>query len=320
MSGSIGPSKCQGIACTESLLPTRDDANLLYFRVLSASIGGTVTSFVVTPLDVVKARLQAQGTHLTRPNIPHFNNTLDAFAKIAKAEGIGSLWRGIGASLIVTVPGTALYFTVYENIKDSLEGSSFSPESKAMIAGVSSRCTTVIVTNPIELIRTFMQSNSKDVVTSQNIGLQVKKMVSEGGIRKLWGGLMPTLWRDVPFSAIYWATLETFRIRVNRQIQRMGYENNRSSRFFVDLIGGACSGSLSAFFTNPIDVIKTRRQMSLSISAEKQSMIAITKEVYSQEGLKGFSRGLLPRMIKVAPACAIMISSYELCKSLLSSR
>lgn len=36
----------------------------------------------------------------------------------------------------------------------------------------------------------------------------VKNMVSNDGSRALWRGLPPTLWRDVPFSAIYWMGYE----------------------------------------------------------------------------------------------------------------
>lgn len=33
--------------------------------------------------------------------------------------------------------------------------------------------------------------------------------------------------------------------------------------------------------------------------------------IYNQYGIRGLYTGLTPRLIKVAPACAIMISSFE---------
>ena len=46
-------------------------------------------------------------------------------------------------------------------------------------------------------------------------------------------------------------------------------------------------------------------------------MWEIAKNIVKEEGLKGLSKGLVPRVAKVAPSCAIMISSYEFCKNLL---
>jgi solute carrier family 25 protein 39/40 len=38
--------------------------------------------------------------------------------------------------------------------------------------------------------------------------------------------------------------------------------------------------------------------------------------IWKEEGARGLFRGWAPRMLKVAPACAIMISSYEVGKKM----
>lgn len=43
---------------------------------------------------------------------------------------------------------------------------------------------------------------------------------------------------------------------------------------------------------------------------------SILKETYKKEGIQGLFRGLTPRIAKVAPSCAIMISTYEMGKVL----
>lgn len=42
-----------------------------------------------------------------------------------------------------------------------------------------------------------------------------------------------------------------------------------------------------------------------------KSTIEVFKEIYSRHGIRGLFAGTVPRLIKVAPACAIMISSFE---------
>ena len=42
--------------------------------------------------------------------------------------------------------------------------------------------------------------------------------------------------------------------------------------------------------------------------------MTIARELVADQGGRALFSGLTPRLLKVAPACAIMISSYEFCK------
>jgi solute carrier family 25 protein 39/40 len=48
--------------------------------------------------------------------------------------------------------------------------------------------------------------------------------------------------------------------------------------------------------------------------------LAVAREILAHEGVSGLFTGLIPRILKVAPACAIMIASYEYCKRFFSTR
>ncbi len=66
----------------------------------------------------------------------------------------------------------------------------------------------VTTVSPFELVRTKVQSEK---VQYQQLFRIVRTSLSEEGPRVLWRGLLPTLWRDIPFSMIYWFNYETFR-------------------------------------------------------------------------------------------------------------
>ncbi|KAI9217556.1 mitochondrial carrier domain-containing protein [Blastocladiella britannica] len=49
-----------------------------------------------------------------------YSGTWDAMAKIARAEGIASLWRGLTPTLAMALPANVIYFVGYESLKDGL--------------------------------------------------------------------------------------------------------------------------------------------------------------------------------------------------------
>ena len=74
-----------------------------------------------------------------------------------------------------------------------------------LIAGSSARLLASFVTAPLELIRTRQASAVGR--TGEKAGMidEFRLLVrSKSGFRSLFSGIGPTLWRDVPFSAIYW--------------------------------------------------------------------------------------------------------------------
>lgn len=48
--------------------------------------------------------------------------------------------------------------------------------------------------------------------------------------------------------------------------------------------------------------------------------IEILQKIFKQNGLRGIFAGVIPRVVKVAPACAIMITSFEYGKAFFFRR
>lgn len=83
-------------------------------------------------------------------------------------------------------------------------------------------------------------------------------------------------------------------------------------------MSGSISGATAAFFTNPFDVGKTRLQITMDEGNHKlkhrTNMFKFLFDIYRTEGVGALYAGFPPRVMKIAPACAIMISSYEIGK------
>ncbi|CAN7976222.1 unnamed protein product [Ixodes persulcatus] len=222
-------------------------------HMICSCTGALATSLLVTPLDVVKIRLQAQqkqfvknkcflycnglmehmcyclngngngnghsmhsmssgGQWYKRPG--HFNGTFDAFIKIARNEGITSLWSGLPPTLVMAVPATMLYFTAYDQIRGILCARmevqpALQPIWIPAMSGATARVFSATLISPLEMVRTKMQSKRLSYL---EIGQAVRSLVNTRGVLSLYIGLGPTLLRDVPFSCkwpVHWLAFLT---------------------------------------------------------------------------------------------------------------
>ncbi|XP_027869004.1 mitochondrial glutathione transporter SLC25A40 [Xiphophorus couchianus] len=307
-------------------------------QMISSCSGALLTSLLVTPLDVVKTRLQAQNNPLGKGKyfvycnglMDHicvcengrgwykaagqFKGTFDAFYKIVCCEGITALWSGLPPTLAMAVPATVIYFTCYDQLCAALRARMGERSQEApLLAGAIARVGSATVISPLELIRTKLQSQKQSYGELTSL---IRSVVQAEGWWSLWRGLGPTLLRDVPFSAMYWYNYERGK---NWLCQ---WYNTREPTFTITFISGAGSGSIAAIVTLPFDVVKTRRQVELGELQAKNlsgpvssSTFSIMKKIVAHDGFRGLFAGFFPRLIKVAPACAIMISSYEFGKA-----
>eukprot|EP00172_Hildenbrandia_rubra_P000546 Plantae.Rhodophyta-Hildenbrandia_rubra.ctg12832.p1 GENE.Plantae.Rhodophyta-Hildenbrandia_rubra.ctg12832~~Plantae.Rhodophyta-Hildenbrandia_rubra.ctg12832.p1 ORF type:complete len:333 (+),score=53.10 Plantae.Rhodophyta-Hildenbrandia_rubra.ctg12832:46-999(+) len=280
----------------------------------ASTLGASLVALLVTPLDVVKVRMQAHVCPVagTIPCVDpgHVYGASDAARKIIRAEGVRGLWRGLNVTLALAVPTTGLYFTMYEQLRMRVRTRfpTWEKERVAILAGGSARVVSATLAGPLELARINLQAGVGGpgaTVWSVLLGLYRRD-----GFLALWRGLGPTLVRDAPFSAIYWSAYEFLKGGKSSPLSGVG---NDFSRF---LLAGTGAGSLAAFVTVPADVIKTRRQANLvQPPGASTSLGAVARDILREEGVGGLYRGVGPRVAKVAPACAIMMGSYEMFRS-----
>ncbi|KAI0473883.1 mitochondrial carrier domain-containing protein [Xylariaceae sp. FL0804] len=417
------PGSGQDAFAGPTMLSSQDDSAVAATEItagqkmLSAITGSLLTSLLVTPLDVVRVRLQSQGPSAQataasqKPTIPQpsafrpsnlgvtaccrevffmnnnaeaciagprvdglvaegaaavecaaeeaqkktFNSTFDGMRKIARHEGLSTLWRGLSPTLVMAIPANIIYFTGYDWLRyneRSPLNRVFREEYTALVAGSTARVIAGAVVSPIELFKTRLQASRGSTASGQvaNTLKSVREMVAEHGYRSLWRGFTLTLWRDVPFSGMYWWGYETIRGKLTdmreerrgrplvgeagsraRARARSQSRENHTAVLVDSFAAGALSGGLASILTMPFDVGKTRTQVyrdtadKAAGSAAKASppeegrMIRLLWHIFSTEGFAGLWKGWIPRTLKVAPACAIMISSYEVGKRAFGS-
>lgn len=77
------------------------DAFQLIMLLAGLSAGVTEAVAVVTPMEVIKIRLQAQHHSMADPlDIPKYRNAAHALYTVVKEEGIGALYRGVSLTAL----------------------------------------------------------------------------------------------------------------------------------------------------------------------------------------------------------------------------
>jgi len=97
----------------DSLGPRKSDGSggaVFYASFVAGILAGAVGSFSVTPLDVIKTRIQLINN---APGVESYKGISDAFVKILKHEGPKALFKGAGARMIVMAPLFGIAQTVY---------------------------------------------------------------------------------------------------------------------------------------------------------------------------------------------------------------
>ncbi|ORZ14003.1 mitochondrial carrier domain-containing protein [Absidia repens] len=281
-------------------------------RILSACAGAVVTTLFVNPFDLVKTRLQEVSKMPKHEG--KYIGTMDGLTKIVRNEGPFALFKGLSPGLAMAIPATSIYYVGYDYIRDHtkvrFQGTAMDTLAPLWIGGLA-RSVTAFVVSPLELFRTRLQS-AEGIGGFKDAFGGVKSMVKTEGLSSLWRGLLPTMLRDVPHSAIYWMMYEEFKRRLKINDQRTHLQ-----QFQYSFIAGASSGTIAAVITTPFDVIKTRRQVS---SNNEKHLLRLTRSILINDGVKGLFKGVVPRVMKVSIASGIMISSYEVGKHIFATR
>ncbi|QIW98363.1 hypothetical protein AMS68_003881 [Peltaster fructicola] len=210
---------------------------------------------------------------------------------------------------------------VYPPIEGKQAGIAISPSIVESIAGFTAGTISTLVVHPFDVIKTRQQivngdrSSSwrvmKEIAREAAVGRQRAGFMrdSAGIVRAFYRGLMPNMIGNSVSWALYFMWYGNIKDLVR---STRGSTQLTSSDYFI---ASGLSGILTAIFTNPIWVIKTRMlSTARDAPGAYRSISHGTKELFKREGVRGFYRGLLPSLFGVSHG-AIQFMAYEQLKN-----
>lgn len=216
---------------------------------------------------------------------------------VVNQDNVRGLWRGVMPSMVRTVPGVGLYFSSMHYMKTTLcQGRPSHVES--ILIGCSARTFAGSIMIPFTVIKIRFESKNYNYSSTFQA---LRAIVRKEGFRGLTVGLGPTLVRDVPFSGLYLMFYEHLKTMAPDE---MKVSHGSSVHFSC----GVMAGFLASLVTQPADVIKTRLQLSRE---NNKSIPGVIRQVYQQQGLAGFTSGLVPRSLRRTLMAALAWTVYE---------
>ncbi|CAG9462110.1 unnamed protein product [Pedinophyceae sp. YPF-701] len=166
-------------------------------------------------------------------------------------------------------------------------------------------------------------------------------IVREEGVRGLYRGFVTSLATYVPSSAVWWGLYGFYNKLAWRGIawrqEQIGLPPVADERtpaaiaassadgstlgqrdwvtVAVQMGSGVAAGLTSGLVMTPVDCVKTRLQVLRPLPGERPpTFVSVARDLWTQEGVRGFYRGVFARMASASLFGTAMVSAYEYLK------
>ncbi|RFU31902.1 hypothetical protein B7463_g4412, partial [Scytalidium lignicola] len=293
-------------------LPEKMSSVGLYSRfALAGAVCCAVTHGALTPVDVVKTRIQLDP-------VTYNKGLIGGFRQVIASEGAGALLTGFGPTATGYFLQGAFKFGGYELFKQqsiNILGYETARENRTAVYLASSAIAEFfadVALCPLEATR--IRLVSEPTYASGLVGGFSKMMKSEG-IGAFYAGFGPILFKQVPYTmakfVVYEKVSEAIYKRVDKATASPGMQTT------INLGSGLAAGLAAAFVSQPADTMLSKINKSKGEPGEGTitRLVKIGKEL----GLRGSYAGFGARAAMVAAITAGQFSIYGDIKRVLGA-
>ncbi|XP_078441904.1 mitochondrial uncoupling protein 5-like [Wolffia australiana] len=187
----------------------------LHKKITAGLVAGGIGAAVGNPADVAMVRMQADG-RLPAAERRNYAGVGDAIARMARAEGVGSLWRGSSLTINRAMIVTAAQLATYDQAKEAILASRAMADGMAthVAASFAAGLVAALASNPVDVIKTRVMNMKVEPGAAPPyagaLDCALKTVRAEGPMA-LYKGFVPTVSRQGPFTVVLFVTLEQVR-------------------------------------------------------------------------------------------------------------
>ncbi|KAL3902312.1 MAG: hypothetical protein SGILL_010868, partial [Bacillariaceae sp.] len=159
--------------------------------------------------------------------------------------------------------------------------------------------------HPIDVIKTRIQVSSE--YGALGMGGTVKKIVSDEGTAALWKGVNAAWLREASYTSLRLGLYEPVKVLFGADAQ--------GAPFYKKFAAGSAAGAIGSVAGNPFDVLKTK--MMASAGTEVPSMVATAKDLFKNQGVGGFYRGIEANIARAMVLNGTKMACYDQAKGFI---
>ncbi|KAI9170915.1 Mitochondrial phosphate carrier protein [Paramyrothecium foliicola] len=283
--------------------PTKPQGLALYSRfALAGAICCSVTHGALTPVDVVKTRIQLDPATYNR-------GLVGGFRQVIQNEGAGALLTGVGPTFAGYFLQGALKFGGYEFFKQqaiNAIGYETASNNRTAVYLASSGLAEFfadIALCPLEATR--IRLVSEPTYANGLIG-GFTKMLKNEGIGAFYAGFGPILFKQVPYTMTKFVVFEKVSEAVFRSFPKESLSDGQQT--IANLGSGLMAGFAAAIVSQPADTMLSKINKTKGAPGEGTTsrLIKIAKEL----GLRGSFSGIGARLFMVGTLTAGQFAIY----------
>ncbi|CAF0986821.1 unnamed protein product [Rotaria sp. Silwood1] len=292
---------------------------------IAGATSGALASILVSPLDVVKTRIQVNRLPKGVRNTP----LLVFVYRLGQQEGLRAFYKGLGATMLGYVPNWAVYFTIYQWSKKQFASYlTFIPYEHDVLINLFASVIAGAVSNtavaPMWTIRTRMmtQFNHEDYRNSFHAA---QKIYQTEGLYALYRGLIPSM-MGLIHVGIQFPLYEYLK-------KKLAINSSSDQHLSIGqlMFASSISKLIASSLAYPHEIVRSRLQNAgharhlQSISPtltiqfrEYKNVRDAVRTIAKEEGLRGFYRGLVPNLLRTVPSAILTLLSYEKMREFLT--
>lgn len=170
--------------------------------IISGGVAGSFASFVLTPVELVKCKLQIANLKAANNN----QTVLRTISETLKQNGIQGLWKGQSSTFLRESIGGCVWFSSYELSKKelkSLDRENRNRQWHSLLSGALAGIMFNVSIFPIDTVKSVVQIDHH-VTVAQAVG----SILARNGVPGFYRGLGITVLRAAPANAVIFYTYD----------------------------------------------------------------------------------------------------------------
>jgi len=285
---------------------------------MMGGVSAAIAKTAAAPIERVKLLIQNQDEMMKQGRLSRkYDGIGECFTRVAREEGIISLWRGNTANVLRYFPTQALNFAFKDYFKKMFgfkKNDGYWPWFFGNLAsGGAAGASSLLFVYSLDYARTRLANDAKSAKKGgerEFNGLVdvYKKTLESDGIAGLYRGFGPSVTGIIVYRGLYFGLYDS--------VKPVVLTGSLEGSFLASFLLGWVVTTGSGLASYPLDTVRRRMMMTSGQAVKYTSSLQAFRQIVAQEGVKSLFKGAGANILR-GVAGAGVLSMYDQVQMLL---